>query len=150
MFQELKATCSNPPAYLVAQMAWEQNQGVPLQAQCLISCCVNTGGHLLPPTRRKIPLFGTHPSSYAGERTCPEWMNSRTCYHWRPGTEGPAPCIHSKRNFFPDTLTVSSQLYQTLGLCAPYNWLLDVTVEPASSHPDLWLVSNCLGWPFLT
>lgn len=64
MFQELKATFSKPPGYLVAQMAWEQNQGVPLQAQCLISCHVNIGGHLLPPTHCKIPLFGTHPSSY--------------------------------------------------------------------------------------
>ena len=31
MFQELKATCSNPPGYLVAQMAWEKNQGVPFK-----------------------------------------------------------------------------------------------------------------------
>lgn len=78
MFQELKGTHSNPPSYLVAQMAQKQIQGVPLQAQCLISFHVNTGGHLLPRAHRKIPLFATHPSSYCPREDMPgmdEFLN---------------------------------------------------------------------------
>lgn len=71
MFQELKATRSHPRGSPVAQMAQKQNQGVLLQAQCLISCHVNTGGHLLPQTHHKIPLFETHPSSYCPREDMP-------------------------------------------------------------------------------